>query len=447
MQRPGKDLTVNNYKEAIANFGKDKKEDPMCNNDILGYKGYKGVKSSSHTSAMSMKSWILAGILLLGFASCARTPLIVTKPEDALTPVSSTRVTSLQDDLDFRDMAASIRQSLSYYAKLPPQTPFVLGTERVTALDLAASLQEFLLIIEDGSLPFGRKLDSIKEKFIFYRAAGSHDGKVLFTGYYEPTLSCRFAADQTFRFPLYRKPDDIIEVDLTQFGDQFPRSKIYGRLDGKKVVPYYSREDIDQNKALAGRGLEILWCSDIVDIYVLQVQGSGKVDLGGGNILSVLYDGSNGKPYKSIGKYLIDSGAMTKDKMSMQAIRQYLRSHADRLLDVLNKNPSYVFFRLDTGPSLGSIGVALTPGRSIATDNTLFPKGALGFIVAQKPVIENGVIKAWVPFTRFVLNQDTGGAIKGAGRVDLFCGQGPQAELTAGNLQHEGELYFLVRRK
>lgn len=405
------------------------------------------MKQRPRSAAVNMKGWIMAGVLLLGLASCVRTPLLVTKPEEALARVSSNRFSSLQDDLDFRDMAASIRQSLDYYAKLPPQTTFVLGEDRVTALDMAASLQEFLAIIENDSLPVGRKIDSIREKFIFYRAAGSHDGKVLFTGYYEPMLSCRLAADETFRSPLYRKPDDIIEIDLTEFGDAFPRNKIYGRLDGKKVVPYYSREDIDQKKALAGKGLEILWCSDIVDIYILQVQGSGKVDLGDGNILSVLYDGSNGQPYKSIGKYLIDSGAMTKENMSMQAIRQYLRSHPDKLSDLLSKNPSYVFFRLDTGPALGNIGVALTPGRSIATDSKLFPKGALGLIIAQKPVIENGVIKAWTPFTRFVLNQDTGGAIKGAGRVDLFLGQGPEAELTAGNLQHEGELYFLVKKK
>jgi membrane-bound lytic murein transglycosylase A len=275
----------------------------------------------------------------------------------------------------------------------------------------------------------------------------NNSGKVLFTGYYEPLLSCRITGDETFRYPLYRRPDDMIEVDLSQFGDGFPKSRLYGRLDNKKVVPYYSREEIDQRKVLAGRDLEVLWCSDIIDIYVLQVQGSGKVDLGDGDIMSVLYDGANGRPYKSIGKYLIDTGAMTKDVMSMQAIRVYLRTHPDKLTSVLNQNPSYVFFRLDTGPSIGNIGVPLTPGRSIATDSKLYPKGALAFISTQKPVIENGMIKEWVPFTRFVLNQDTGGAIKGAGRADVFFGHGPDAELTAGNLQHEGELYFLMRKK
>jgi membrane-bound lytic murein transglycosylase A len=313
---------------------------------------------------------------------------------------------------------------------------------------MAVTLQNFLLIVENDSLTPDQKVGRIKKDFVFYRAAGSNNsGKVLFTGYYEPLLSCRIMGDKTYRYPLYRRPDDIIEVDLTQFGNGFPKSKLYGRLDNKKVVPYYSREEIDRKKILAGRDLEILWCSDIVDIYMLQVQGSGKVALGDGNILSVLYDGANGQPYKSIGKYLIDTGAMTKENMSMQAIRGYLRTHPDKLTDVLNQNPSYVFFRLDTGPSLGSINVPLTPGRSIATDSKLFPKGALGFISAQKPVIENGAIKAWVPFTRFVLNQDTGGAIKGPGRADVFFGPGPDAELTAGNFQHEGALYFLMRKK
>jgi len=384
--------------------------------------------------------------LLSVLVACARPPLVVTKPEEALAPIPMQR-SMLSDDLDFRGIVDAARRSLEYYEKISPDTGFILGPDRVIALDMIITLRNFLLIIENSTLTRDQKLDRIAQDFRLYRAAGAGSGKVLFTGYYEPMLSCRVAADETHRFPLYRKPDDIIEIDLTLFGEGFPRNKIFGRLDNKKVVPYYTREEINQKRTLANKDLEILWCSDIVDIYVLQVQGSGKVDLGNGNILSVLYDGSNGRPYKSIGKYLLDTGAMTRENMSMQAIRAYLLAHPDQLTDVLNQNQSYVFFRLDTGPSIGNIGVALTPDRSIATDSKLFPKGALGLISAQKPVIENNAIKAWIPFTRFVLNQDTGGAIKGSGRVDLFCGQGVDAELTAGNLKHEGELFFLVRKK
>jgi peptidoglycan lytic transglycosylase A len=395
-----------------------------------------------------MKKYYYLFALVLSLSACARPPLTITRPEDALVPLAKAHQLSLQDDLDFRDSAASARRSLEYYAKLAPDTLFLMGPDRVTAQDMAVTLQNFLLIIENDSLSAEQKIDSIRKEFVFYRSLGTDgSGKVLFTGYYEPKLTCRVSADETYRYPIYRRPDDIIEVDLAQFGNGFPKNKLFGRIDGKKVVPYYTREEIDQKRVLVGKDLEILWCADLVDIYFLQVQGSGKVDLGEECNLSVLYDGPNGRPYKSIGKYLIDSGVMSKENMSMQAIREYLRSHPDKLIDVLNQNPSYVFFRLDTGPSLGNIGVALTPGRSIATDNRFFPRGALGFVIAQKPVIENGAIRAWVPFTRYVVNQDTGGAIKGPGRVDMFFGQGGEAELTAGNLQHEGELYFLLRKK
>ena len=394
------------------------------------------------------KTILTCCIAVLSLFACARPPVTVTRPEDSLARLSWWQSVTPRDDGGFKDVAAAARQSLEYFKKLPQDTVFFLGPDRASALDMSATLQDFLLIVENDSLTTDQKVDRIGKNFVFYRAVGSDGrGKVLFTGYYEPLLSCRVTGDETFRFPLYRRPDDMIEVDLSQFGNGFPKSKLFGRLDSKKVVPYYSREEIDRKKVLAGKDLEILWCSDIIDIYVLQVQGSGKADLGDGTMLSVLYDGANGRPYKSIGRYLIDTGAMTRDAMSMQAIREYLRTHPDKLTEVLDQNPSYVFFRLDTGPSLGNINVPLTPGRSIATDSRLFPKGALGFILTQKPVIENGAIKSWVPFTRFVLNQDTGGAIRGPGRVDVFFGQGPDAELTAGNLQHEGELYFLMRKK
>lgn len=387
-------------------------------------------------------------LLLFSLLACVPPPKAVTKPEDAIAPISWWRATTPADDLSFKNAAAAARQSLEYYRKLPQDTAFFLGTDKVTAVDMAVTLQNFLSIVENDTLTPDQKLNRIKNDFILYRSIGSDgNGKMLFTGYYEPVISCRLAADETFRYPLYRKPDDIIEIDLTQFGSGFPQHKIFGRLDAKKIIPYYSREEIDQKKILAGKDLEILWCSDLVDIYVLQVQGSGKVDLGEGNVLSVLYDGQNGRPYKSIGKYLVDTGAVPKENMSLQTIREYLRSHPDKLNTVLSQNQSYVFFRLGTGPSVGNIGVPLTPGRSIATDSKLFPKGALGFIATQKPVIENGAIKAWVPFTRFVMNQDTGGAIKGPARVDVFFGQGPEAELAAGHQQHEGELYFLLRKR
>lgn len=387
---------------------------------------------------------LIAGMLLAG---CARPP--VTKPESALDPVSWWRAGLAADDLVFKDLSDAARQSLEYYKKLPSDTVLIFGPERQSAGSMVSMLEFFLSIIEDSALTPERRIDRIKDEFILYRSVGANGrGKVLFTGYYEPLLSCRRSHDGAFRYPLYKRPDDIIEIDLSQFGENFSRDRIFGRLSNKKVIPYYTRQEIDHNKALDNKGLEILWCSDPVDIYMLQVQGSGKADLGDGERVSVLYDGQNGRPYRSIGKHLIDIGAIPKDKMSMQAIREHLRTHPDELFTILNQNPSYVFFKIDKGPAVGNIGAPLTPGRSIATDARLFPKGALGLIRAEKPVFtDDGSVKEWVPFTRFVLNQDTGGAIRGPGRVDLFWGEGAEAALAAGYMQQEGKLYFLLRKR
>jgi len=394
---------------------------------------------------INLKKLIFISLAILSLVACTRPP--VTRPEMALEPLSWWRSVSPQDDLAFKDIAAAARQSLEYYRKLPPETAFSFGPAKVTALDMAVTLQNFLLIVENASLSDEQKTKQIKKEFDFYQSVGSDGwGKVLVTGYYEPMLSCRVNADDVYKYPLYKRPNDIIEIDLTLFGNDFPRNKLSARIEGRKVLPYYSREEIDQKQALANRNLEMLWCNDHVDIYFLQIQGSGKADLGNGNIVSILYDGQNGRQYKSLGKQLIDKGAIAKENMSMPAIREYLRQHPDEIVPLLNQNPSYVFFRMDMGPSLGNIGVPLTPGRSIATDSKLLPKGALAIIETQKPVIENGVIKEWKNFSRFVLNQDTGGAIKGPGRVDLFWGQGSDAQIAAGYMQQEGKVYFLIRK-
>jgi len=385
-------------------------------------------------------------LLLLSAAACARPP--VTGPHDAVRLVSWARAGMPVDDLDFREFGTAARRSLNYYQTIPAQTEFILGPLRLTTADMAASLDGLLAIVEDETVTPDRKSALIRERFQLYRAAGADGrGTMLVTGYYEPMISCSPTKDGVFRYPLYRRPDDIIEVDLLLFGNGFPKNRLFGRLEGRKLVPYYTREEIEKQKALAGRNLEILWCADQVEIFLLQVQGSGRADVMGGDVVGVLYDGQNGHPYRSIGRHLIDIGAIPREHMSMQAIRQYFRDNPDAIESVLHLNPSFVFFRLDPGPALGSINVPVTPGRTIATDSSLFPKGAPALLRTEKPVIgEDGEISAWAPFSRFVLNQDTGGAIRGAGRVDLFWGDGAEAETSAGYMQQPGELYFLIKK-
>ena len=193
--------------------------------------------------------------------------------------------------------------------------------------------------------------------------------------------------------------------------------------------------------------LEIAWLKNKIDLAFLHIQGSGRLSLPDGKTIVVGYNASNGRPYRSIGRYMLEKGFITRKQISMQTIKSYLNEHPEVLNEVLNHNPSYVFFQvLETGP-LGNIGVPLTPGRSIALDSAIFPKGALGFISCQKPVLNTkGDIVKWVKFSRFVFNQDTGGAIKGAGRADIFWGRGHHAETAAGHMKHEGELYILISK-
>jgi membrane-bound lytic murein transglycosylase A len=253
-----------------------------------------------------------------------------------------------------------------------------------------------------------------------------------------------YRADE-YQFPIYAQPDDLIAIDLSRFNEKYAGEKIIGRYADQTVVPYFERSEIDTEGALEGRAEVLAWVEDPVDVFFLQIQGSGKVYLDNGEVINVHYQTTNGQPYRSIGKLLIDDGKISAEEMSMQKIREYLHAHPDEMEAVLNHNPSYVFFKIEPDGPLGNINVKLTPGRSIALDRYLFPPAALAFIQTQKPVIDaSGQIHSWQPFARFALNQDTGGAIRGPGRADLFWGNGPYAEIAAGHMKHTGELFFLV---
>ncbi len=351
------------------------------------------------------------------------------------------------DDMDRASLVAAIKNSIGYLNRIPPDTIMHYGPRSFTQKEVFDSQKAFLKILQEKPTP-AQLAEKIKEGFHVYRATGGEKSKnVLFTGYFEPTYEASLTPDSVYRYPLYRKPDDLTTVDLSAFRNRFKNQKIIGRIEGKDFVPYYSRMDIDEKKVLKGRGLEIAWLKDPVDVAFLQIQGSGRLILQNGKIISAGYSAKNGLPYRSMGKYMIEKGFLTKEELSMQTIREYLAKHPEAVPDVLYYNPSYVFFRRLEKGALGNIGVPLTPGRSIALDSDLFPKGALGFVICKKPVIDNtGQVKEWQEFSRFVLNQDTGGAIRGAGRADIFWGNGPYAEAAAGHLSHKGELYILIKK-
>ena len=371
----------------------------------------------------------------------------IKEPERVLVPIKHSWP-QFKDDLDLESLEAAVKQSLQYFQRLDPARTFIYGPDRFSCRHIISSLESFLTII--SATPNIRDINrELKKNFLLYRAGGKKgDKNVLFTGYYEPILEGSLAPAEQYPYPLYTKPQDLLKIDLSAFNPKYAGESVTARLDGGSIVPYYTRRNIDEEMALTGKKLEIAWLKDPVDIAFLQIQGSGRIKLPGGETVNVGYAASNGRPYRSLGRFMMEKGLIKKKDLSMQTIRKYLHEHPDTRQEILNHNSSYVFFRiLDNGP-LGCINVPLTPGRSLALDSRLFPKGGLAYIKCKKPVIaKNGKIIGWKDFSRFVLNQDTGGAIKGGGRADLFWGNGRYAEIAAGNLQHEGELYFLVKKE
>jgi membrane-bound lytic murein transglycosylase A len=386
-------------------------------------------------------------LIVFSLLTACHPPLIkeAEGPEQALVPVRWF-YPCFEDDMDLDSLREALDRNLQYLSKLNPDHSFVYGPHRYTCRQVIESQTAFLELIRTVSGP--KELNErVRKEFLVYKAAG-RDGQVLFTGYFEPILQARSRPDNSFRYPIYRKPDDLIKIDLSLFSEEFKGRNIIARIDGKSVIPYYSRQQIAQGRALEGRGLELAWLKDPVDVAFLQIQGSGRLDLGDGRATRVGYSERNGLPYRSIGRYLMDRGLITREDMSMQAIRRILAERPEMVEEVLNYNPSYVFFRdLGEGPVLGSINTPITPGRTLALDSRLSPAAAIGWIKTEKPTVnDKGEIVSWEAFSRFVMNQDTGGAIKGPGRADLFWGSGPYAELAAGHMRHDGELYILMKK-
>lgn len=280
----------------------------------------------------------------------------------------------------------------------------------------------------------------LREHYLPWRATtaeGAENG--LITGYYEPLLRGSRSRTDRYRYPLYSRPDDLVAVDLATLYPELSNRRLRGRLQNGKLVPYLSRGEIEiKQSPLAGR--ELLWVDDIIDLFFLQIQGSGMIRLDNGEQVHVGYADQNGQPYQSIGKVLIDRGELTSDKASMQGIKDWGRRNLDKLRDLLNSNPSYVFFRvLPNGLSgpLGALGVPLAAERSIAVDPRYIPLGAPVFLSTTYP-------NSGKPLQRLMLAQDTGGAIKGAVRADFYWGAGNEAGRQAGAMKQQGRMWVLL---
>lgn len=350
------------------------------------------------------------------------------------------------DTKDFKSLAASIDLSLTYFKKVPLKRKYQYGNEIYTAAHMVRSLETFKAFLEKDP-PTKALNEFIRSGFIVYEAVGNDDGDVLFTGYFEPTYKGSREKSDEYPYPLYSRPDDLVEIDLSAFSDKYKGHKrLVARVNNstKRAVPYYSRKQINSLETFDSTSEPVAWLKSRVDRFFLEIQGSGRVDLGQGDMLKIHYSVSNGKAYRSIGRYLINKKEILKENMSMQAIREWLDKNPERMDEVLHLNESFVFFQEEEGGPYGCLGVEVTPFRSIATDTRLFPKGALCFMQGQLPDAIDDPLKEWEKTSLFVMNQDTGGAIKGPARADLFCGNGNYAEFTAGHMNIYGKLFFLV---
>ena len=266
---------------------------------------------------------------------------------------------------------------------------------------------------------------------------GSDNG--LITGYYEPLLKGSRKQSRRYRYPLYATPDELLVVDLSEVYPELKNMRLRGRLQGRKIVPYYSRSEISNNPAPL-QGKELFWVDDEVDLFFLQIQGSGRVELENGEIVRVGYSEQNGHPYKSVGRLLVERGELPLEKASMQGIKAWGQRNPDKLGELLRQNSSFVFFReLPAGVSapLGSLGVPLTAGRSLAVDPRVIPQGAPVFLSTTWPNTDRELY-------RLMVAQDTGGAIKGNVRADFFWGFGREAADQAGKMRQTGKMWVLM---
>lgn len=269
---------------------------------------------------------------------------------------------------------------------------------------------------------------------------GSSAGMI--TGYYGPELLGSRLPTEEYKYPLYSQPDNMLIIDLDELYPELSKYRLRGRIVGNRVVPFFERAEID-NGGNPLFGQELFWVKDPVDLFFLHIQGSGRIRLPDGELVMVNYANQNGHPYRSIGKLLLERKAMTRDQMSMQNIRRWVKENPEAGKQLLSENPSYVFFRElsaeFTSPP-GALGVPLTALRSLAVDPHTIPLGAPVFLSTTFPGTDN-------PLQQLMVAQDTGGAIKGQVRADFFWGMGNDAGKIAGRMKQDGRLWVLLPKE
>lgn len=345
------------------------------------------------------------------------------------------------------------RKAVKYLESLPPARKIEIAGRSYAPAALTDSAKALIEIAQSAKT--ADELDArVRAAFDVFQSAGSDgQGRVIFSSYYQPVLKASLKKAPGYPYPLYRRPPDMVEVDLAAFGkggDGDP--VVLGRVGkDRRVTPYPDRAEIDRRKALAGKGLEVAWLKDPLDAMDLHVQGSGILKLASGRELLVDYAATNGRPYNSVGLTLVRTGVFSRDEITYPKLRDYLRANPDAASWILSQNPRYTFFETAPLPAdgepAGAAGQSLVPARAIAIDPAAFPLGALTFFTTTSPQADKaGRLLGQFPSARFAFALDTGGAIKGPGRVDIYAGHGAQAEATARGQWADGKLFILVKK-
>jgi len=377
----------------------------------------------------------------LGAAALAQEPSLLKMPDTQLEPVEWNQLEGWPQD----DHLASFK---SFLLSCRPLARGKNGAD-------ASPLQEPLRDICRKALRARPRDGGEARAFFEHNFRPIHIAKLgesagFLTGYYEPVVEGSRVATEEYNVPVYRRPWNVVASGRSQQSSAkgFPNKGKVGRLVGRrKIVPFYDRGEIEDG-ALAGRGLEICWLKSRTDLLFIQIQGSARVHLQDGTLLRLNYDGHNGWPYTPVGRFLIEKGIIPRDEMSMERIREWMQANPDDAKEVRRKNQSYVFFRevgLDEQTeAVGGQGVPLTPGRSIAVDRPFHAYGTLFFIDAELP-LQSARDKS--KFQHLMVAQDTGSAIVGPARADIYFGAGLEPGRIAGRIRHAAQFAVLVPKE
>ncbi|MGY3803360.1 murein transglycosylase A [Pigmentibacter ruber] len=349
-------------------------------------------------------------------------------------------VSFLEDQSKYKNLLLAIDSNLKWLNRKKNDSVFNYGNISFNTSDYICTTNYFLDELKEKNR---LDVDLVKKYFEIYKVKNKENYNVLYTGYYIPYAIASNEKTNKFNIPVYKTPSDLVSVHLEDFYPDLKGKVIRGRINKNRLLPYWTREEIMEKKKLQNKDLEIAWVSNKTDLFFIEIQGSGLLTFSDGSKKYIHYAQQNGREYKPIGSLLVKEGALTKENVSMQAIKKWLKENPKEEQRILNFNKSYVFFNLENDGPFGNINVKLISERSIAADQRYFPAGSLMLLDFPYPESTSGKDNT-NKFSQLAFVHDTGGAIKGPSRIDVFWGEGELAGEIAGKTKQNGEIYLLA---